>query len=67
MGTRHTVVWCRSAPVLGATDRAGVGTNGIATNGNNPHMAQPTGYSVAPITAPNSEGTADAITLWVVF
>ena len=44
-----------------------VGTNGIATNGNNPHSAQAVGYSAAVINAPNNGGPVAAITRWVVF
>jgi hypothetical protein len=43
------------------------GTNGIATNGNNPHNAQAVGYLAALINAPKSGGPAAAISRWVVF
>jgi hypothetical protein len=44
-----------------------VGTNGIASNGNNPHSAQAVGYLAAAINAPNNGGPVAAITRWVVF
>jgi hypothetical protein len=43
------------------------GTNGIATNGNNPHNAQAVGYLAALINAPKSGGPAAAISRWLVF
>ena len=44
-----------------------VGTNGIATNGNNPHSAHAVGYVAAAINAPNNGGPVAAITRWVEF
>jgi hypothetical protein len=44
-----------------------VGTNGIATSGNNPHSVQAVGYLAAAISAPNNGGPIAAITRWVVF
>jgi hypothetical protein len=44
-----------------------VGTNGIATNGNNPHSAQAGGYLAASINAPNSGAPAAAISRCEVF